>query len=347
MLSSILDAKITKKIVRLGSRSSDERIAQFSLRNLEQNYPDASVNRQIGRELASKRGIEEKMSRVMNDIQIPEPSEDQIKRYLQNDWEEHLSSIYNPPYWITEYAARLWGSDSEEGEWYVKGKKGKGKGKEQSHLMGQTYYGLWKRGLDIAFIKPPEPRLIEKRKKTKGAPHFVKIPPTQEQLNMHQERMVEFFSLLGFEDAIPPIPTSNRPFGQLQNSSNVWSMSLGERERLAEHWEEEMRLFAYNNYLTNYRRLREQYEEACEQFEAVSDEVKVSVIFKCDIANILPQRKRRLLKDVDLIGCTTTGESINYHPFDANNGGNFRCCKTHITSHGDYISQSGFLLGLG
>jgi len=230
------------------------------------------MNRQIGRERASKKGIEEQMRRVMNDIQIPEPSEDQIKQYLQNDWEEHLLCMHNPPFWITEYATQLWKSEGEEGEWMVTGKKGKGK--EQSRLMGHTLYGLWKRGLDIAFIQPPEPRLV-KRQRKKGPPIVVKVLPTEEEQNMYQGRMVEFFSKLGFEDGIPQIPNGNRPFSQLQNSSNVWAMSLRERERLAERWEEEMRHHAYNNHLAKYQRLREQYEEACEQYEAVTDEVWV------------------------------------------------------------------------
>jgi hypothetical protein len=278
MLDSILDAKITKKFVRLGSRSSDERIAQYSLRNLEKTFTDASMSRQIGREMASKKQNEEKMLRVMNDIQIPEPSEDQIKEYLQADWGEHLLNMYEPPFWIVEYAAQLWESEGEEGEWKVTGRKGKEK--EQSHLMARTYYGLWKRGLDIAFIQPPEPHFVEappsKKQKKKGTqPKVLVVPPTQEEQEKYQERMFGFFSNLGYGNATPLVPAGNRPFAQLQDSSAVWSMSLEERQRLAEHWEEEMRRLAYDNHLEEYQRLREEYEEACEQFEAVCDEVRV------------------------------------------------------------------------
>jgi hypothetical protein len=87
MLNSILDAGITKKFVRLGSRSTDERIGEYSLRNLERTVNDASMSRQIGREYAIKKKLEEKMRRVMEDIQIPEPSENQIKGYLEKYWE--------------------------------------------------------------------------------------------------------------------------------------------------------------------------------------------------------------------------------------------------------------------
>jgi len=287
MLNSILDAKITKKFVRLGSRSSDERIAEYSLRNLEQTFTDASTSRQIGREYAIKKKIEEEMRNVMEDIQIPEPSEDQIKEYLQTYWRDHLLMMYDPPFWIAEHAARLWESEAEGGEWKVQGKKGKGK--EQSHLMGRTYYGLWKRGLDIAFIQPPQPHFVEvpppkKQKKKQGGqkvqPSVTVVQPTQKEQEKYQERMFEFFSSLGFGDSIPPVPIGNRPFVQLQDSPGVWAMSLEERKRLAENWEEEMRRFAYHNHLGEYERLRKLYEEACEKYEAVTDEVRGSFIPK-------------------------------------------------------------------
>ena len=282
MLNSILDAKITEKLVRLGSQSTDERIGEYSLRNLEKTFDDASTSRQIRREYAAKKKIEEAMYKVMEDIQIPEPTEDQIKEYLQMNWGEHLFMMYDPPFWIVEYANRLWESEGEEDDWKVAGKKGKGKG--QSHLMSRTYYGLWKRGLDIAFILPPQPQfapveLSKKQKKKQAAqnaqPSVVLIPPAQQEQAMYQERMFGFFSELGFGGLVPPVPIGNRPFVQLQDSPAVWAMSMEERQRLAEHWEEEMRQLAYHNHLGEYERLRAQYDQACEKYEAVSDEVRV------------------------------------------------------------------------
>lgn len=278
MLNSILDADITKKFVRLGSRSTDERIAQYSLGSLEKTFTDASMSRQIGREYAIKKKLEEEMREVMEDIQIPEPSEEQIKDYLEMNWGEHLSMIYEPPFWIMQYAARLWESEGEEGEWMVQGKKGKAK--SQSHLMGRTYYGLWKRGLEIAYIQPPQPRLVEvelskKQRKKNIQPSVIQVPPTQEEQEQYQTRMFEFFSSLGFGDLVPPVPTGNRPFVQLQESPAVWAMSMEERQRLSEHWEEEMRRLAYDKHLGEYERLRELYEEACEKYEAVTDEVRI------------------------------------------------------------------------
>ena len=283
MLNSILDAGITENIVRLGSQSTDERIAKYSLTNREKTSDDDYTSRQIGREYATMKTIEEVMYEVIEDIQVPEPSEDQIKEYLQMNWAEHLSVMYDPPSWIVKYANRLWESEGEEGGWIeVQGKKGKGK--EQSHLMARTYYGLWKRGLDIVFIQPPQPHSItvgssKGQKQKQGGqnvqPNVVLVPPTKQEQKLYRERMFEFFSGLGFRGLIPPVPTGNRPFVQLQDSPFVWAMSLEERRRLVEHWEEEMRRCAYHNYLKEYERLRAQYDEACERYEDAVGEVRV------------------------------------------------------------------------
>ena len=284
MLNSILDAKITEKLVRLGSRSSDERIGEYNLWKVEQTFDKASMSGQLKRAYAIKKKAEEEMYKVLDNIQIPEPAEDQIKEYLQVNWPGHLSMMYNPPFWIVEYADLSWHLEGDEGEWKVQGKKGKAK--EQSHLMARTYYGFWKRGLDIAFIQPPQPRYVpspvwNKPKKQNTQPDVKLVPPTQEEQEMYQARMFEFFSELGFGDLIPPVPTGNRPFVELQDSPTVWAMSLEERQRLAKYWEDEMRRLAYHNYLDRYQELQKLYEGVCEWYEQVSDNVRLLSTFEC------------------------------------------------------------------
>ena len=265
MLTSILDAGITEKVVRLGSRPTDERIAGYSLTNLEKK--DSSIYDQVWREYDAKRMIEAEIQNVVANIQIPEPSDDQIIEYLEKNQEEHLSMMYNPPFWIAEYATRLW---EYEREWTVQERKGKGK--EQSHLKNHTYYGLWTRGLDIAFIQLPRSHFGKRRaKKKKGR----KVQPSaQQEQGTYPEWVLELFYDLGFSDSVPPVPASNRPLAQLHDSPDVWSMSLEERKRLVEHWAEEMRRLAYHNRLEEYKTLRNEYEDACERYEAACDKVR-------------------------------------------------------------------------
>ena len=282
MLNSILDGDITDRIVRLGSRSTDERIGEYSLWKLEQTFEDTGMSGQIKREYGIKKKTEEEMYKVMNEIQIPEPTEDQIKQYLEMNWPDHLSMMYDPPFWIVEYADRSWRLEGEEGEWKVQGKKGKPK--EQTYLMARTYYGFWKRGLDIAFIQPPQPHYVEVtswgKPKQNAQPDVRLVPPTQEEQEMYLTRMFEFFDELGFGDSVPPVPVGNRPFVQLQDLPAVWTMSLEERQRLATYWEDEMRRLAYHNYLGKYQELRKEYEEACERYEGASDGVRIQPTFE-------------------------------------------------------------------
>jgi hypothetical protein len=87
--------------------------------------------------------------------------------------------------------------------------------------------------------------------------------------------MRNYFREFGFVDAEipPPIPTGNRPLMQLQDSPDVWAMSLEERQRLATHWEEQIRRLAYRNYLGKFKALRKEYDSACERYDTFSDEV--------------------------------------------------------------------------
>ena len=289
MLNSILDAEITEKLVRLGSRSTDERIGGYNLWNLEKTFDDTS--RSGKREYAIKKRTEEEMYKVVEDIQISEPTEDQITKYLEENWQGHLSMMYDPPFWIVEYIDRSWRLEGEKGEWRVQGRRGKAK--EQSHLMARTYYGFWKRGLDIAFIQPPQPRYVKvpfwnKPEQQNDQPDVELVPPTQEELGMYQARMFDFFNELGLGDSVPSVPTENRPLVQLQDSPAVWEMSLEERQRLAGYWEDEMRRLAYHNYLDTYQELRKQYDEACGRYEAAFDGVRTQVrirMFTADLSN--------------------------------------------------------------
>ena len=86
---------------------------------------------------------------------------------------------------------------------------------------------------------------------------------------------IAFFGSLGFS-GLPPVSTLNRPLIQLLSHANVWSMSIPERVRLAEEWERKIRNLAYNSQLDEYQRLKEEYEEACKDYDDMRDEVRAS-----------------------------------------------------------------------
>lgn len=260
----------------MGSWSTDERVKKYSLQNLER---DPSTNFQIRTEYAIKKDAEEDMYTIMDRIQIPEPSEAQIKEYLRGHWREHLSMMYDPPFWIVEYVDQLWGSEDAEGHWVEVGKGGKG-----NEQTSRTYYGLWKSGQDIAFIQPLQPRHDEVPSSRRPGERVLQNAQSGVKLGLqsrngrrtYQEETLKFFNGLDSgQSAIPLAPAGNRPIAQLQDSPAVWAMSLKERQRLAEYWEEEMRRLAYHNHLGTFIELRQQYDNACERYQDVLDDVRV------------------------------------------------------------------------
>ncbi|KAH9170426.1 hypothetical protein EDB89DRAFT_1304023 [Lactarius sanguifluus] len=263
MLTSVLDANITTNVVRLGSRTTDARIEQYSLHELEQRSGRGDLNRAIGREYAAMKQAEEEMTRIMNRIQLPGLTWKNTERFLNLHHPQHADSFRGPPFWIEELFRRATEDEIENGEW-TQVSKGR-KAPQNAKISG--VYGFWVNGRDIEFIRP---RPFSSR--------------------TYLDPRVAFFNEIGFKGQIPRVPSGSRTVEQLTRVYDVWSMSIPERQRLAESWEDDMRKIAYDSFLPVFDRLRTQYKVACKVYEDIQDEAR-----------------RRLLSRTDLIACTTTG----------------------------------------
>ncbi|CCM04279.1 uncharacterized protein FIBRA_06450 [Fibroporia radiculosa] len=276
MLTSVLDAKITEKLVRLGSRSSDERIGQYTLDKLEHVAGGTSMlDRPIKRQYAIMKKLEEDMAKVMTSIQLPDISWEQIENFLDIHYPEHAESILTPPYWVNALYERARIEEEENGEWTTTGKK------QSNPNITRTLYGFWRDGEDIKYIQPQVRNLTKKKKR---------LQQTQLPEAIVDPAVAEFFASLGFGDERPPVPVSTRPIQALLQACAVWSMSLEERTRLSKEWEQIIRQLAYSSNLQHYEGLRTSYRDACKEYNDIRDETR-----------------RRLLSQSDLIGCTTTG----------------------------------------
>ncbi|EJF65241.1 P-loop containing nucleoside triphosphate hydrolase protein [Dichomitus squalens LYAD-421 SS1] len=99
----------------------------------------------------------------------------------------------------------------------------------------------------------------------------------------------EFFAAYGCPD-IPPVPASTRPIPELLEADNVWLMSSVERQQLHAMWSDEVRIASQDTQTQEFRRLREKHERAAQEFSEGQAEIR-----------------KQLLRNVDIIGCTTTG----------------------------------------
>ncbi|KLO14620.1 P-loop containing nucleoside triphosphate hydrolase protein [Schizopora paradoxa] len=148
MLGAVLDAGITKKIVRLGGRSADEKIQKFSLGELERMAPRSRFALSFASERKKLKEIEAKMTSMLKrflDSKVPSHT---MNEYMSIHYPDFNSSINNPPPWIsTVYQLRLQQNHSEE-TW-----KTVDHGK--SIDMDSTLYSFWRSGEDLDFLCVP------------------------------------------------------------------------------------------------------------------------------------------------------------------------------------------------
>ncbi|KAK0443139.1 uncharacterized protein EV420DRAFT_1649417 [Desarmillaria tabescens] len=284
MLLSLLDAKITTNLVRLGSRSSDERINGYTLDKLERMKDGASspLDQIVRKERFAMGRLEDEMRTILQHIQTPSHTWETVITYLQETFPDHLASF-----------EELREDIEAEGEW----KTVNAKKKRRDVDIPNTIYSFWKTGQDISFLQPPQPPRTTARSSQGKKGKQQQQRQAQELIipaELHQAyliRMNNFFVPLGFpEGMVPLIPTTSRPVDELLVTDAIWSMSVEERQALSAFWEAEMRTFAYNKHRQDYEERREEYEAACKRFNDAKDE-----------------SRRQLLSRIDLIGCTTNG----------------------------------------
>ena len=256
MLKSILDAKITTNVVRLGSRTTDEHIAQYSLHKLEQDSGRGGLDRTAKREFAVLKKVEEEITGIMNKIQLPQLSWEYTKRFLDDYYPEHAESLTCPPSWIAEVFRRVTEDENEYGQWIEVPTSRNKRAIQNPEITG--IYGFWKGGRDLEFIQLPS---------GPGA-----TDPLQ-----------ALFDELRLSGEIPPVPSGKRPLERLiESDGNVWSMSLPERKCLAQSWEDKMCKIAYDSNVEEFSLLKERYKDACKDYEDAQDEVSRLKIHSAD-----------------------------------------------------------------
>ncbi len=144
MLRSVLDADITKNIVRLGSRSADERIAPFSLEQQESVAGRTRLSAAFSGHRRALRDVEDEIKAFMDDFFKTEVNSSDLIRYLSIQFPVLLESIENPPEWVQ---ALHQFDVQEQDEWSVAGRNGKNVGE-----VDKSLYGFWLRGGDVKFL---------------------------------------------------------------------------------------------------------------------------------------------------------------------------------------------------
>ncbi|KAG1904255.1 uncharacterized protein F5891DRAFT_1206968, partial [Suillus fuscotomentosus] len=150
MLGSVLDADITKKVVRLGSRSADERISQYSIETLEKVNNESRLNRTFSSKRRELKEIQESIRNLMSKVLIDdlESNSTEIMKYISVLHPEHSGYLNAPPMWIQNIKSLSSDNDDDgAGEWQQQGRRGKTFAKDMS------FYAFWRDGSDLDFIE--------------------------------------------------------------------------------------------------------------------------------------------------------------------------------------------------
>jgi hypothetical protein len=157
MLTSVLDAGITSRIVRLGSRSADERISQFSMENLELVAGQSRLDRTVGQHHRSLKDIQLQITRLMSQILKTSVESEKIVQHIEIQYPEHFEHILQPPDWVSLLMAHSKSDDHEQ--WQQVGKRGCKVDAEDDSI-----YTYWRTGRDLEFLskqEEPKPQLAQ------------------------------------------------------------------------------------------------------------------------------------------------------------------------------------------
>ncbi|GJE94480.1 P-loop containing nucleoside triphosphate hydrolase protein [Phanerochaete sordida] len=380
MLCSVLDAGITKKVVRLGSRSSDERISQFSIEAMEAVAGRSRLDRAFSENYRDVKTVEQEIRELMKECLKTSIGSEDIMDHLKYATPVFFEDFAQPPPWVH----LLFTANQGEAAWTRVSRAG-----TDPLLSDATLYGYWLRSDDLDFLEAAHlqernPRAANSapaadpsadpspdtnpydvlRSESDGSEvssetasaidtsdvaeseldfdDAEQVPPEEAWMYMTveaedvgiadnevyadapvassqpqaanptparpQERTVtdtsslpegiqpsdfrdlsQFFAFCGYAN-LPPVPSSDRELNVLLEHDGVWSLSRVERGRLHEHWVATVSALSQITRTEEFERLRRKHADAIQQY----NEGRAAA--RCE-----------LLRNVDIIGCTTTG----------------------------------------
>lgn len=158
MLSSILDADITPRIVRLGRRSNnDERVAQYSLGTLEMVQNQSRLDRTLASQRRELKEVQEEIQILMKKVlNLDINNTEEIIAYLSTSYREHFEYLStNPPPWVSNIKSLMLDDGDGEGEWQTAGRGGK------AYFLDRSTYAFWRDCSDLVFIDQVMNGLVE------------------------------------------------------------------------------------------------------------------------------------------------------------------------------------------
>ena len=142
MLSSVLDAAITKKIVRLGRRVKDERVAEYNLETLEKLRRDNRLDYSARLTRRDLKGIQDRIQKLMREVRKTDADSGDILAFLDALYPQHRAFFDNPSPGLVSLKALC----DAEGRWQTAGAR-------PSKETDLSLYAFWRDGQDLDYIQ--------------------------------------------------------------------------------------------------------------------------------------------------------------------------------------------------
>ncbi|KAJ8523127.1 hypothetical protein ONZ45_g408 [Pleurotus djamor] len=146
MLCSVLDAGFTSKIVRLGSRSADERISQYSLETKEFAATTSRLTKAFDTQRRELRSVEDKVKELTKKIVKTTISQDDLIEYLMVYHPGHFEILHHPPHWVQLVKTF---QDHQTNGWQQVGKNGR----TMAEAEDSSWYAFWRSSRDLEFLQ--------------------------------------------------------------------------------------------------------------------------------------------------------------------------------------------------
>jgi len=163
ILTSVLDAGITNKIARLGSRSTDERISQFSLEKLEIVAGQSRLDRTFARNHRELKAVEGEIEALMKNFAQSVIASEEITHYIETQYPDFSEHFLFPPRWVSIIHEL---STNTEDDWQQVGRRNR-----ELDANDGSLYGFWMRGGDLNFLSAMHHQSSPETEPPHGPPH--------------------------------------------------------------------------------------------------------------------------------------------------------------------------------
>ncbi|TFK54494.1 P-loop containing nucleoside triphosphate hydrolase protein [Heliocybe sulcata] len=143
LLRSVLETDVTQRIVRLGSRSNDEKISKLNIEALEILAGQSRLDREFARHYRALKQVQGELRDLMKDFLQVSIDAEKIVRFIEIRSPSLWESLIDPPEWVS-ILQKLQAEDTRG--YQTVGRRG------QTTVVDDSLYAFWCRGGDLDFI---------------------------------------------------------------------------------------------------------------------------------------------------------------------------------------------------